>query len=1027
MKKWLTVLGFFLIALMSFHRAQGQVWVSGNVYEQDSVSPIVGASVVFSGVDREGDTLVYEFVTDTLGHYGDSIHCGTYWIMACATGYEPAHWMDSLLVEQDTIAPEYDTLCVVYDSLTGLYDTLMMVYDSLTGEYDTVTWVVDSVMGGIDLVLHELRLPVRYVAARLYDSDLMRISWSMHAPRLYEDFESGDLSRFDWHNGTSYPWTVDTASVFEGNYCMRSACEGVGNGLSQIEVPVYIPAVGKLRFYGKISSEDNWDVGCFYVDGVKKLEISGEEDWQPYTFDVTEGEHLFRWTYEKDASTDMGDDRFYVDAIHFYQEDTAASSETGRSFQYYDLFRRRVDEAPVMLASHLTDTMYMEMNWRNLPWGQYSWGVSCYYEGNRAASDTVWSVYLDKDMTTTLEVNVTTNIGLQPAGAVVMLSSHEAQGQSYQATADANGHVLMNHVYRSEYDLRVHLDGYMDYVSEEPLSIYAPMQIDVELSEDTLSVDSLYVSSTGWAIWYLKNEQDRDLQYFELKLNGHIIGQTTASVFQFDVSDLSDGELCVAEVRPVYLSHACAWHSQEWVYRSCSAFEGSSNGLQWSLHNDAVQLSWDYPDGADFLGAFVYRDGESLGFVEGNGFMDETVDMHNAVTYCIRLVHDGPMDGTYYAMACEECAEVVFPSFCDPPVKLEGTVYHDSDSNYGALISWGERPLPVNQWLHYDNGTFKRALGGDNEPIIFWSVRFDEEALSDYVGTSLKKVSLFDVGAGTYQLWVYVGGDTSPRTLVWSQNMTLNNTCDWHEESLSQIIEIPENEPIWIVVGQQGLPRPAAACADMGDADGRWVSLDGETWMDMNAFNMHYTWMLRAFVSNQSGRMLPLDREGYALQHYKLYRSNDNVDYQNIASITADESQVFYTYYDNLASVSSDYVYYRLTAYYLSDEGEPCESDYALTLDDPLKDYVVIDLCSTEEKEEDLLKLYPNPSNGLITIELHGMQQVTVTNVMGQVLLHQKVNADTVHLNLSDLDSGLYAVQVTTQNGVVTRPFVVSR
>ena len=175
-----------------------------------------------------------------------------------------------------------------------------------------------------------------------------------------------------------------------------------------------------------------------------------------------------------------------------------------------------------------------------------------------------------------------------------------------------------------------------------------------------------------------------------------------------------------------------------------------------------------------------------------------------------------------------------FPAYCDPPVKLDGIRYYEDDEDYGALVSWGERPEPINQWLYYDNGTFKRSLGGDNDPRIFWAIRFEAEDLVDYVGTHLRKVLLYDVGAGTYQLWIYIRGDTAPRNLVRSQNMALTNAQAWHEEIISPAYEIPENEPLWIVVGQQGLSRPAAACQDMGNPNGRWVSLNGETWTDMH-------------------------------------------------------------------------------------------------------------------------------------------------------------------------------------------------
>jgi len=572
----------------------------------------------------------------------------------------------------------------------------------------------------------------------------------------------------------------------------------------------------------------------------------------------------------------------------------------------------------------------------------------------------------------------------------------------------------------------VHLDGFVDYVSASAFSVFEPTQLEIELTEATPGIDSLYVSSTGWAIWSLEETRNRDLQYYELKLNGEHVGHTTNTAFQFDVSALDEGDTCTTQVRPVYLSGVCDWKTWQWVYRPCSDFTGSIEGLAWSLHNDGVQLSWNYPEGNP-LGAVLFRNGDYLGFTEEDNFLDETVELHGEVEYCLRLVYDGPMDGSYYSMSCEECTLAVFPAYCDPPVKLDGTRYYEDAYDYGALVSWGERPDPVNHWLYFDNDEFKRSLGGDNEPRIFWAIRFEAEDLFEYVGTYLRKVSLYDVGAGTYQLWVYVGGDTAPRTLVRSQNMALTNSQAWHEETISPAYEIPENEPIWIVIGQQGLSRPAAACQDMGDANGRWVSLDGETWTDMHAFNMQYTWMLRAFVTNQMGYEKELDKEGYILQYYNLYRSFDNTDYQLAASIPALENQLYYEYRDNLANETHDDVYYRLTAFYVADNGETCESDFAATLNDPELNYIAIDLTSIEENYESSLQLYPNPTNGLITIELEGMQKVMVYNALGQVLLSKGVHCDFLQLDLSGLENGLYWMKAVSQTGIATRCFTLSR
>ena len=843
MKRWTWILLVFAFLTMG-HKAWSQIAVSGNVYEQDSITPIEMASVTFSGISELGDTLIYQLTTDTIGHFSDSLMAGIYQVWASAEGYTTTYLTDSLFIEEDQ-SP-----------------------DSLI------------------FVLYELFHPVQYVEARLFTDDLVRLSWSMN-----DSLPQGD------------------------------------------------------------------------------------------------------------------------------------SAKMTRSFQYYDLFRSRFEEEPVLMASHLTDTVFMDMNWSSLPWGQYRWGVSCHYEGNRGDSDTIWSAYLDKDMTTTVEILATTNVDLHPAGAIVTLTSPE--GHEYQALLDDNGHLLMSDVYRDDYNIRVHLDGFVDYVSDSAVSIFAPIYLEVELIEALPSVDSLYVSSTGWAIWSLEETQNRDLQYFEIKLNGEALGQTVNTSFQLDVSALNEGDTCTAQVRPVYLSGTSDWKSYQWVYRPCTDFAGPTN-LTWLLLGEAIQLSWEYPEG-DFVGAMVQRDGEFLTFTEEGIFIDETAELHGEVTYSLRLVYDGALDGTYYSMSCEHSIVATFPAYCDPPMKLDGIRYYETVEDHGALVSWGERPEPINDWLYYDNGTFKRSLGGDGQPRIFWAIRFEAEDLTEYVGTALKKVSLYDVGAGTYQLWIYVGGETAPRTLVRSQNMALTNAQAWHEEIISPAYEIPENEPIWIVVGQQGLSRPAAACQDMGDANGRWVSLNGETWTDMHSFNMNYTWMLRAFVTNQAGRVMALDKDGYILQQYNLYRSFDNTDYEQVASIPAIESQLYYEYRDNLADDDHEDVYYRLTAFYLADNGETCESDYATTLNDPEQNYVAIDLTSTDENQALNFKLYPNPTSGQITVTLEGLQKVVVYNTLGQILFNKEVNSDLLQLDLSGFGNGLYWIKVMAQDWMAVNPIIISR
>jgi len=847
MKRCLSIWVFVVALLLSF-RVEAEGVVTGFVFEQDSITPIEGSMISFSGIAESGDTLYYQFISDTLGYYEAVIQAGTYQVFAEFEGYSPSFLSDSLCLENDSI-----------------------YFD-------------------INFILNELYLPVHDVEAELFMDDFVRVSWSMH------------------------------------------------DGTTRCELP-----------------------------------------------------------------------------------------QAGRSFRYYDLFRRCFEEEPVMLASHLTDTVFMDMNWADLPWGKYSWGVSCWYEGNRAASDTIWSDYLDKDMTTTFELLATTNIGLIPEGASVWLASCNEQGQSYHDVLDENGRLLLSDVYRGDYLLNVYLNGYENFTLTDTIQVYAPVYLEIELVEQILEIDSLYVSSTGWAIWQLSDAQSRDLQYFEVMINGQLVATTTEQQFQFEVGSLVDWESYLVQVRPVFLSATGEWRTYEWTYLSCSNYPGTVNGLHWTLLEDAVLLSWQYHGNVEIEGVRLYRDGEFLAVTDESSFVDYDVVMYGNAEYCLRVVYGGIPDGTYYSMSCEECVTVSFPLYCEPPTNLEGENYYESDTDYGALISWGERPPLVEDWLRYDNGVFKNVIGNDEEPILFWAIRFDEEDLLDYQGTELKKIAIYDACAGTYQLWIYVGGDHAPQTLVRYQNMNLVGSNQWFEQVIDPY-EIPENDPIWIVVGQQGLDRPAAACADTGDPDGRWVSMNGIEWKDMNYYNVHYTWMLRAFVSNRTGKQILMDRDNFTLQCYKLYRSFDNDEYQPIAVVPNHEGQAFYQYRDVLVGSSFEHFYYRLTAVYLSDEGEYCESDYAASLLNPDQNFVEIDdHWSMSESAGNVLVMYPNPSTGCLTVKTEAMQRVSVFNALGQCLKEVEVQADAIQLDLSELVNGLYLLRVTTENGTLTQRFLLSR
>lgn len=281
-------------------------------------------------------------------------------------------------------------------------------------------------------VAHFAPKPVAVVTA-MYDPDpnnnqspYVRVSWTMN-PNMVEDFERGDFSLFNWQLDSSYPWSITTNNPYEGSYCMKSGGSGVGNVVSNMSVIVDIPTDGIMSFYGKISSESGWDYGSFYIDDVLKGSWSGNGNWQRRSYDITAGQHTFRWTYRKDGSVNSNDDCLYVDSICFVNSVRGRDRTANHYKVYRDEFHG--SGAPVIIADNVTGTNFVDTGWNELSDGEYHYGVkTCYSEVDTSSlyvSNIRWSNRIQKvnPHIVTIETNPTE--GGTVAGAGVYLFGTE--------------------------------------------------------------------------------------------------------------------------------------------------------------------------------------------------------------------------------------------------------------------------------------------------------------------------------------------------------------------------------------------------------------------------------------------------------------------------------------------------------------------------------------------------------------------------------------------------------------------------
>jgi hypothetical protein len=117
------------------------------------------------------------------------------------------------------------------------------------------------------------------------------------------------------------PWTLSFILGFVGlfaTYFWISKIPIARRGCNAAAASIWYTGnfvAGTVSFARKVSSEREYDFLRFYIDGVKRGEWSGEEDWGVVSFPLTSGVHTLEWSYEKDGSVSNGQDAAWVDSL----------------------------------------------------------------------------------------------------------------------------------------------------------------------------------------------------------------------------------------------------------------------------------------------------------------------------------------------------------------------------------------------------------------------------------------------------------------------------------------------------------------------------------------------------------------------------------------------------------------------------------------------------------------------------------------------------------------------------------------
>lgn len=149
---------------------------------------------------------------------------------------------------------------------------------------------------------------------------------------------------------------------------------------------------------------------------------------------------------------------------------------------------------------------------------------------------------------------------------------------------------------------------------------------------------------------------------------------------------------------------------------------------------------------------------------------------------------------------------------------------------------------------------------------------------------------------------------------------------------------------------------------------------------------------------------------------YYLYRKEGDGEYKRIKLLGPN----VVTYTDNTLSQEGDY-YYRLIAYYraLDCYAAPASVKYHPNV---FELHVYYSPTGVEENEAEV-KVYPNPTQGMVKVEARAMTHVSAFNTLGQCVLDQAVTGDSFEWH--DRTKGLFLMRIDTEKGAYYTKLVV--
>lgn len=374
--------------------------------------------------------------------------------------------------------------------------------------------------------------------------------------------------------------------------------------------------------------------------------------------------------------------------------------------------------------------------------------------------------------------------------------------------------------------------------------------------------------------------------------------------------------------------------------------------------------------------------------------------------YCIRVIQEGSkVDGTYYALAAPQCANAEIN--CVAPKNLSANW-----DGQKVTLNW-ERDIFIDFEDDPEGWSFLDADGDGYVFGIYAAGGMDAGGSVNTTGTNASLTSFSysnDYGPLTPDNYAFM-----PKVKVLPNAMmefyAAGFDPSYPAETFSMVVASADGMTINTLNTWVTSHPYSKYSVDLSAYAGQEVFLGFRHHTTTAAYALcidHIT-VVNAVWSGTASETV----------RYNVYRSFDGSNYSLIGYANGNAT----SYDDN--DIQAVNCYYKVTAVNSVAGDETCESAPAMAADGT-HDYVYVSTDGLNEDNSDV-RVYPNPTAGLLTVKAQGMTRITVMNTLGQVVYDAPVAGDEALLDLAQYGKGMYMVRIDTAGQTIVKRVSVTR